>query len=742
MRLTLRTLLAYLDDILEPAEAREIGQKLQESSVASSLVSRIREVVRRRRLTAPTVSGSGMGIDPNLVAEYLDNTLPPEGIADVEKICLESDVHLAEVAACHQVLTLALGEPVEIHPETRERMYALGPNTQRMHLEMPVALLDDRSAVVPLNGERSQATVEKEVERRALREAAAAVSVAASAPADPVPSYRRPASFWSRALVPAVLVVVLVGWGILAFQNSPFWTGREKAGQSGNESTVALDAAPRRQQAIAATDEPKESQPASHDIASATSTVNRPQEKPSRDVSRTESIPTTGIDLPVPPDAPETTGPRKPFVRGAAKTESVSEETTVATRPPVSAEPPTPAPAAMPTISVKYSSPDGVVLHYAPRDQNWLLLPRRALLHRNDIIAVPEPFECRLDLDDGRAQVTLQSRSAARMLPPQEPTEFGIELQRGQIVVRQGTSGGKEAEDPIRYSIAIHGEVWNVELTQPDTVLGVEVLPREPEKFETSPEEPYGAAIYLMTGAARVTDRAGMERVLKAPVWFPLPAKAADEKTSAETAEATPLLAIPKWLAGFALSPTEKQYKTLFEKRFDPSEAVEMSIPAVASDPNPAIARLATECLALIEAVDPLISVLQRSPHEECRKAAIVGLRLWLPKSAENRDKLKSELAMRFPPAEGDAVYQLLWGYSADDARDRNVSQQLLDWMGHSEVSIRELAFYHVFRLTDKRHEYRPNATPLQMQSSLNRWRQHMAKEGALLPPKPADKMP
>ena len=41
MRLTLRTLLAYLDDILEPTQAREIGEKLNESSFASSLVSRI-----------------------------------------------------------------------------------------------------------------------------------------------------------------------------------------------------------------------------------------------------------------------------------------------------------------------------------------------------------------------------------------------------------------------------------------------------------------------------------------------------------------------------------------------------------------------------------------------------------------------------------------------------------------------------------------------------------------------------
>ena len=122
MRLTLRTLLAYLDDILEPSQAKEIGEKIQESTFAASLVSKIQDVVRRRRIGAPKVSGRGSKPDPNVVAEYLDNTLPAEFVTEVERVCLESDLHLAEVAACHQVLTLVLGEAVDIPPEMREHM--------------------------------------------------------------------------------------------------------------------------------------------------------------------------------------------------------------------------------------------------------------------------------------------------------------------------------------------------------------------------------------------------------------------------------------------------------------------------------------------------------------------------------------------------------------------------------------------------------------------------------------------
>ena len=98
MRLTLRSLLAYLDDVLEPADTKDIGQKIQESPMAQLLVSRIREVMRRRRLKAPEVFGPEMGIDPNIVAQYLDNTLQSDRYADVERVLLASDEMLAEAA--------------------------------------------------------------------------------------------------------------------------------------------------------------------------------------------------------------------------------------------------------------------------------------------------------------------------------------------------------------------------------------------------------------------------------------------------------------------------------------------------------------------------------------------------------------------------------------------------------------------------------------------------------------------
>ena len=125
MRLTLRTLLAWLDGVLPGDEQQQLSTKVASSAFATQLVERIRTAVGRTAIGAPQPDGRGLTEDPNSVAEYLDNTLLSEQLEAFERICLESEVHLAEVSACHGLLAEVSRDPALQHrlkPEDRDHL--------------------------------------------------------------------------------------------------------------------------------------------------------------------------------------------------------------------------------------------------------------------------------------------------------------------------------------------------------------------------------------------------------------------------------------------------------------------------------------------------------------------------------------------------------------------------------------------------------------------------------------------
>ncbi len=219
MRLTLRTLLAYLDDVLDPADKEELAQKIESSDFAEDLVHRTRDTVRRLRLSAPQLIGTGMGLDPNSVAEYLDNVMPPDAVGDYERICLESDVHLAEAAACHHVLTMILGQPADVDPLARQRMYTIASeagNRKRLRMESAHTMA-----------------------ARAVAATAPAVSMAGPAVvqqprAIEIPEYLRTGRWWRSwpALV-GLAAVLIVGIAIFLAAGSHGWL-------AGNPSAAAI----------------------------------------------------------------------------------------------------------------------------------------------------------------------------------------------------------------------------------------------------------------------------------------------------------------------------------------------------------------------------------------------------------------------------------------------------------------------------------------------------------------------
>jgi hypothetical protein len=203
LRLTLRTLLAYLDDTLSATDSRLIGQRLAETESAQELAERIKKLIRRRGVTAPPLSYDGSPNDPNVMAAYLSDSLASERVAQFEQACLESDPLLADVASCHQILTVVLSQPVRVPPTARRRMYALVKGRESIPDRPP------NPAIAPVGGIFAEETFDIEAD-----EADAALLLGMSA-------YSQSESWTRRGLKVGAVLLLALGFIVTLWQAIP-----------------------------------------------------------------------------------------------------------------------------------------------------------------------------------------------------------------------------------------------------------------------------------------------------------------------------------------------------------------------------------------------------------------------------------------------------------------------------------------------------------------------------------------
>ncbi|MDX1925896.1 MAG: hypothetical protein SFV81_05230 [Pirellulaceae bacterium] len=166
MRLTLRTLLAYRDGVLSPSESSDLHQRIRKTEVASNLLRRVENLVKHKQLLAPKLNGEGLGGDANTVAEYLDDALASEQVPEFERICIaESDLVLAELAHCHQLLAEALNSQVVVPSELRSLAIGLtNPQNQAaLQRRLKIGLKSTAGAngnIIRLDGAHPEQSIE------------------------------------------------------------------------------------------------------------------------------------------------------------------------------------------------------------------------------------------------------------------------------------------------------------------------------------------------------------------------------------------------------------------------------------------------------------------------------------------------------------------------------------------------------------------------------------------------------
>jgi len=680
MRLTLRTLLAYLDDILDPTQTKEIGARINENEIVSAIVSRIRAVTRRRRIGSPELSGPGSSPEPNMVAEYLDNTLEPAGVADLERVCLDSDMHLAEVAACHQILTIVLGEPVTIRPELRERMYAMGAVS-------PSPVVGPSTAPAPY--------------------------AVGSASRPVVPEYLKRPPLWKKLLPLSLAGAVAAGWLYLVATGGFFGDEDQKVAVNETPPKARVEpAAPKVKPAavpavvqppmIASTPMPPEPLDAEPLIG------ETPDASPPEPVAADTTIAAT---IPPPPKPGLTLTPDAP---------------PPAVTPPAAEETP-----ALPEPTVMYTSTEGVLLHRPKGRPTWTVLPRRAILHVGDEVASPEPFVGDLQVSSPTdpalsLRVSLQGGARIRLLPATELMLAEIEINRGRVAVFRGVDGIPHA---LGLGVTVAGKRTEFDAVAPQTRYGLWVeLPRATPTPPAAEQWPVASGtLFVATGTVNV-------RRNNVPPLSGEPTPETLEWTNPAADSFAALTTIPTWLNP-EVRPlaSQKNWSRMYEDEFKLDLPVDDGIGPVAEQQKlNTIATFATRTMALIDNVPVLVRVLT-SPHDDTRHAAIVGLREWVMMSPDHIPRLEEEINRVFRDQEAPIVVKLLWGVTDQEARDEAASLQVVEWLANDDIAIRELAFYEVLGHAKRDLGYRPQNAVGQREPAIMRWRDLVRRNKGLV---------
>lgn len=697
MRLTLRTLLAYLDDTLPPAETRLIGQKVAESPAARALIDRIKEVVRRRRLTTPPATGPGAKADANTIAEYIDNVLPPEQLAEIEEVCLGSDVHLAEIAACHQVLTVVLSEPVLVPPTAKRRMYGLVRGRESIPYRKVSAPSLAESALP------DHADVTDETLLLGL------------------PLYRRQGPWYLR-LMPllGVLLLCVALVAALAFSLGGFWPHR----QTPTAAVVANDE-------LTHVVVPPEPTPA-----------------PSSDGKHQDDKHENGKALAEDGGGAAQIPANLPHRAGKENETSPPAKGNAAPAPEVSTKPQAPpkptGPAEIGAFSPTQDAPSLLAVR-PPKSDTWTRARPGTRVSTGDALVSLPGYQSLVALDNGMQLLLWGNLPKPTVYPVMESSvlvnqntdcDLDVTLRSGRILVSSKRPGGIG-----RFRVRFLKEVWDVTLDAPNTEVYVELW--NFYDAGVSFKDPVGphakVALLIMKGEAIVKVGYDTYRMRQPPgragyFWDNMGAVEFKPQTMSQ---------IPAWLSRRPPQDKEGLALAALEKRLQGPEPLDTSLENVVRDSDAPLRDLAVLCMGAVDDVPGLLDALGSDRGADIRVGAITTLRNWMARDAGQDVRLDSAMEKKWGKGQAAIAMELLHAYSAERLQDSGLWESLIAYLTNDNLAIRELANVQLISIRPDLARTMPAydlaGPPEQRQVAYREWKKRIP-DGKLPPPPAKDK--
>jgi hypothetical protein len=756
MRLTLRTLLAWLDGVLPEGEQLEIGAKVSASAAATPLVERIRAAVGRAAVGAPRLDARGLADDPNSVAEYLDNTLPKDQLEGFERICIESEMHLAEVAACHALLAEAARDSARA-----QHLDAAGRQRLGERLRGMLAGLQDRAVTDAAAAQAAEATDELRDTARAIR-AAIDGSPGGGVVMGPAASRPAPRRSSAAAWASAGLAIVL----LLALATALAWT----LGRGGRREAAPATAAPEREpdQPLAVAPAPVAPAAAPEPAAppADAASVAKPASAPAAAAS--EGVPAGPVDAPgasagqpaaitASPSRPQPEegqapppGPRMAATEGAG-TEPAAGPTAAAAdaatpgavAPPAAvaaAPPPGPPGQALPADPVGFVGGEGVLLRLAPdasgAEPRWTHFPAGSQLAVGEQFLVPPLSQCDLHVRGVKIRLLPETRVGLALDADGTPR---LELAFGRAVVRSSRADA-------RMGITAAGLVGTIDagLVEP---VAAEVRLDRPLGDDPATVPPQVTA-RIGAGPRGIVWRQTMPD--GRPAEPPLEGIAAqgllDAGTALEwTSTAPDRITVdrragqPPWVeVGLRLDRTDKSAGEALAAKVAATTPLDRALKELAADRRRVENRMiAAATLALLGDYDELVEQLSADAPGRKLEAGkwsaleAASVPLALSRGGNAASRLYGAFVNRGPHGKADLLWRLARGVT-DDELAAGVDRQLVDALEDSDLIVRRYAIKVLCDVTRAgaadRNRYRADGLPDMRREGVDWWRKQLQR--------------
>ncbi|MEN1679106.1 MAG: hypothetical protein AAGJ46_05905 [Planctomycetota bacterium] len=735
MRLTLRTLLAYMDGVLEPEAQAELEKMIEQNPDANDLIYRTRDTVRRLRLGAPPVdagadSDEASPFDANTVAEYLDSTASLQSVMDVELNCLRSDMHLAEVGACHQILTMVLGEAAEVDPETRRRMYGI-PEVAKL-----IAANAGQAAAEPAgNAGQSDTRVTE------------------------VPDYiREGGRSWVTRWTPAVAALLLLGVvSFMAFRKDGWLRPSPETTEFVVQGGPKADPEPKPADGETAKTESEAEQPPGRTEPDATGDGGNAKEPEGDTAAAADQTPaaniSTGDDGPVIAD-PEAGNGGAPAIgdtgseTGADASVSAPTAESMSNDPGGTAEePPSPAVGDQPEEPSEpapvglFMTKGQVLLAFDESDQSWQrIAPQYSILSGDRLLSLPT-FHPIIGLAPGFS-VGLFDGTELRLASEDAEQPPTVDLEYGRLII--STTGAKPLDCQLRL-----GELVATLRIQPQAYLAIEADRQFKPGVDPLVEPgPLRAMLITPTGGVAWSTPSGEFEVEEPSVWRVIGPLVAAPETIAAPDDVTgdvdaTVLALAPWIAEEHVSEIDREASDRLEQEILADgpvwEYLEPQLEARRSEDR----ALAADCSAYVGRFEPLIRSLNDENLRRFWPKAIETMRATMARSPDSARRLRDALISEQDRERGADFYEMLVGYTDEQIGTTLEEQQagvipiLLNRMLDARLAYRVLAHYNLAQITSRVNIYFPTASEKNRATAVSKFRGRLA-EGTLIPqPRP-----